>query len=175
MIITLFIQLELYQFKTLFSKTMEEFGLENHFDDFKKIDEDLKKTLKWCIESLWISSKVLRVDSDKELVREWFFTKKNIQNQKFYLHYIRFLYLLFMVKRPQLIMFLTNSCIERLTCGLESFDYFYYLFSYFLFERFWKICCETFPFLLHSLCCEIRTVFYFKLQMIVERWMYLTA
>ena len=46
MIITLFIQLELYQFKTLFSKTMEEFGLENHFDDFKKIDEDLKKTLK---------------------------------------------------------------------------------------------------------------------------------
>ena len=46
MIITLFIQLELYQFKTLFSKTMEEFGLENHFDGFKKIDEDLKKTLK---------------------------------------------------------------------------------------------------------------------------------
>ena len=46
MIITLFIQLELYQFKTLFSKTMEEFGLENHFDDFKKIDEDLKKDSK---------------------------------------------------------------------------------------------------------------------------------
>ena len=46
MIITLFIQLELYQFKTLFSKTMEEFGLENHFGDFKKIDEDLKKILK---------------------------------------------------------------------------------------------------------------------------------
>ena len=46
MIITLFIQLELYQFKTLFSKSMEEFGLENHFDGFKKIDEDLKKTLK---------------------------------------------------------------------------------------------------------------------------------
>ena len=29
---------------------MEEFGLENHFDVSKKIDEDLKKTLKYDLE-----------------------------------------------------------------------------------------------------------------------------
>ena len=57
---------------------MEEFGLENHFGDFKEIYKELKdsKTIYGVSLDNFKNLKFFRVDSDKSLVRECIFARR---------------------------------------------------------------------------------------------------
>ena len=78
---TFIVQPELYQFKTLFIKSMEEFGLADHFGDFKEIYKELKdsKTMYRVSLDNFKNLKFFRVDSDKSLVRECIFTRRTFR------------------------------------------------------------------------------------------------
>ena len=78
---TFIVQPELYQFKTLFIKSMEEFGLADHFGDFKEIYKELKDSKIMYRVSLdnFKNLKFFRVDSDKSLVCECIFTRRTFR------------------------------------------------------------------------------------------------
>lgn len=78
---TFIVQPELYQFKTLFIKSMEEFGLADHFGDFKEIYKELKdsKTMYRVSLDNFKNLKFFRVDSDKSLVRECIFARRTFR------------------------------------------------------------------------------------------------